>query len=212
MEPTRFSTDREADRTIPEFFLSPERNNFLSAEKGRDIFEDKEMVRVITPGNMKSIPVLPVTEEHKRRWSAQYAAFKSGHEQPVTGTPLDQVAFLTPAAVKHLQAMNVKTVEDLAGVSDAVLQNLPLGGREYRTKAAAFLDSAKGNALVEHEKAGRIAAEQERDMLKSQMQDLATRLAAVEEKASAAIGSGAGGARGTGGGGRARLGEGLKAT
>lgn len=176
-----FTANRDAaDKTIPEFFLQAEKNNFKSEEAGREIFEDREFVRIITPGMMRSIPVEPVNPEHIHRWPRQYDAFKRGLDPVTEGTPLDQVAFLSPSVVRTLQAMNIKTVEALAGVTDGVLSDLPLGGRDLRTKAQAFLDSAVGNALVERERARADRAEEDVGRLEAQVSDLAGRLQALE--------------------------------
>ena len=172
----------EPDKTIPEFFLQAVKHPFKSEQAGREIFEDREFVRIITPGNMRSIPVEPVNDEHKRRWPRQYDAFQRGMEDPVEGTPLDQVAFLTPAVVQTLKALNVKTVESLAGVSDAILKDMPLGGRDLRQKAQTFLESADSTAPLDRANARAEAAEARALQLEGQLQELATRLSAIEDE------------------------------
>jgi hypothetical protein len=179
---SEFTTNRDDSKTIPEFFLKAVRQGFKSEQDGRDIFEDVEFVRIITPGNMRSIPEEPVADEHRARWPRQYDAFKRGMDDPTEGTPLSQVAFITPAQVRMLAALNVKTVENLANVGDGELQNLPLGGRDLRQKAQAFLENAQTNAPLERERAAREAAEAEVNRLKGQLADLADRLEALENK------------------------------
>lgn len=168
------------DRAIPRFHLRAEKNNFLSNQAGRDIFEDKEFVEIITPGNARSIPTEPVNADHKARWPRQYQAFKDGQELPEVGTPLEQWPILTPATVQNLKALNIRTVEALAGVSDAAIQTMPTGARDFRDKAISWLEAATSNAPLERERARADAADAKAAYLGQQLSELADRMAKLE--------------------------------
>jgi hypothetical protein len=154
------------DKTIVEFFRQAVEIPFKSAEKGMPVYEDREFARMISPGNSKSIPVEVVTEEHKKRWPREYQAFAANLAAPVIGTPLAEWSALSPATVLNLTSVHVRTVEQLADLSDADLQHIGIGGRELREKAKAFVGqhTSKESAL------------------ESALADALKRLAALENK------------------------------
>lgn len=132
----------DADKTmIVEFFTEAQQNQFRSAEEGRPVFDDVEKVRIIIPGSRLSGDgvIERVKEDHRRRWPQQYAAFKAGREAPVDGTPITEWPPLSPAQARNLAALNVRTVEALAAVTDAALGDLGMGARELREKARTWL-------------------------------------------------------------------------
>jgi hypothetical protein len=167
------------DAAFPRFHLRPVRQGFKSEQAGRDIWEDAEYVEIFTPGMTRSIPCEPVGETHRGRWPAQYEAFRKGLEPPAEGTPLEQWPPLSPAQVLTLKAAHVRTVEQLAEVSDAALQTIGLGARGLRTKAGDWLASAKSAEPLARERARADAAEAEVARLSAQVAELAGRLAAT---------------------------------
>lgn len=133
---------------IPQFFVEPVKMEFKSKQEGRPIFEEREFVRIIIPGDRRSMAVEPVNDEHKARWSKEYAAFKEGREAPLEGTPLKEwpVSSMTAGKAEELAFFHIKTVEQLAAVNDAQLQSLGMGARELRERAKLWLSVAKNGA------------------------------------------------------------------
>ena len=151
------------------FYVRPVMHTFKSSQEGRPIYEEKEYVRIIVPGDSKTTVDCPVTDEFRMRFSKQYDKFKKGLEQAVVGTPLEMWPQMTVGLCAELKAMNISTVEQLAELDDS--------------KAQVFLDAAKGEAennkiVVELEK-----RDAEITMLKQQMQHI---LDAQRPKAKAA--------------------------
>jgi len=60
----------------------------------------------------------PVRESEILRWPKHYEAWKKGQEVPIEGTPLDQWAVIPREKALELQAANIRTVEELADVTD----------------------------------------------------------------------------------------------
>jgi hypothetical protein len=155
---------------VPVFFTEAVRMDFKSKQAGRDIFEDREFVRILIPGDRRSAPVEPVNDEHKKRWPREYEAFKAGTEAPLEGTPLADWPQIGRARVEELAYFHIRTVEQLAAVNDAQLQQLGMGARGEREKAKVFLEvAARGTAplsrLVERvEKAEADVARLTRDL------------------------------------------------
>lgn len=145
-----FKPEGEPDKAIPEFFMEAAPNPFQSEKEGRPVFDDVEKVRILIPGQRLQEAVERVKDHHRLRWPAQYAAFKAGTEAPVDGMPIEEWPPLTPALAKNLRHMEIRTVEILAGLSDAQLPSLGMGGRELREKAKTWLANASdGKPLAE---------------------------------------------------------------
>ncbi|WP_395443572.1 hypothetical protein [Caulobacter sp. UC70_42] len=108
----------KGDNARPRFYSKPVKNNFRSESEGRPVFEDKEFVEILVPGDRKTVVDTLVKDEHKRRWPREYAAFKAGQEVPVEGTPLEEWPQITRSQVEELKFAHIRTVEQLASLPD----------------------------------------------------------------------------------------------
>jgi len=151
------------ERLLVRFFLKPRENPAKSKEAGRPIFEDREYLSIMVPGNKDSIIERPVSELDIRRFPRHYKAFQENREQTVEGTPLSSWPGITRAQVEELKFLNISTVEQLAGIADVHAQNF-MGIQRLKTRAKLFMESAGDNAINEktaaalEEKDARIAA------------------------------------------------------
>lgn len=145
-----FNPNREINdaRTLVRFFVEPQENAAKSATEGRPIFDDVEMVSITMAADKRTEVIERVKDQHRQRWPELYRAFKEGREQDASGTPLEQWPPMTPARVAELKAVNIRTVEQLAAVSDAGLQQMGLGARQLRDQALAFLQQAKDGSAI----------------------------------------------------------------
>ena len=157
-------------RLYVQFFVEAVQNNFKSEQQGRPIFDEVEMVRVMTPG-ARDVMVGKATYQYQARFPKQYAAFKAGKEQPLEGTPLEEVPFLSVGQVAELKAINVKTLEQLANMSDANAQQI-MGNFGLRQKAQNFLAVAKDNAPFTQMEAELAKRDAEIATLKDQIKQL----------------------------------------
>jgi len=160
MSETDFNLDARKSPAVPQFFTESIKHEYRSQQEGRPIFIEREMVRIIIPGDRRSMAVEIVGEEHKARWPAAYAAFRQGLEAPLEGTPLREWPhpLMTSGRAEELAFFNIKTVQQMAAVNDAQLQNLGMGTRELREAAKVWLEVAqKGSAPI-----ARLMAENDR--------------------------------------------------
>lgn len=165
----------EAGRNRPRFFIDTVEDAVASATQGRRIFQDLELVEIIMPGNMLNRPVERVNDAHRQMWPEEYDRFKKGLTLAVNGTPLEEWPRLRPAQVKELKALDLLTVEDIAGMSDHVCQRIGMGGSNLRLLAKAFLDDVERNALTE-----KLAAEvQQRDLQNVELTNKVNELSAL---------------------------------
>jgi len=133
-------------------------NEAETKKAGRPIYEDVEMVEVRIAADRNYIPTFPALSMWKKvdgkpvsyaeRWAAQYRAFKEGHQQRASGTPLEELPFLTNAKRAELRALSIYSAETLAALDGKNLKTLGIGGRELKDQAQAYLDNAKGSADV----------------------------------------------------------------
>jgi hypothetical protein len=144
---TNGSPQAGRDSTFPRFHMHPVEDPVASAAAGRPIFVQHERVQIIQPGNPNS-PVLAVTDTERQRWPEQYAAFRRGEEVSVNGTPLEQWSYLPRNAVLELKALDLHTVEQLAGLPDSAIHKIGMAGRNIRDMAKAYLDDADAQAIT----------------------------------------------------------------
>lgn len=134
----------------PEFYLRPKQNEDRTKAEGRPIFEMREYMRKQTPGDKDSIVDRPVTEADKVLYQSRYTRFKAGQSQNSdSGTPLSAWGGLPPEEVASCRATaGIHTVEQLAGLSDGILQNFPPGYLKWRQAAQDFIKAAKSQSHV----------------------------------------------------------------
>jgi hypothetical protein len=84
-------------------------------------------------------------EGYKQRFAKQWAQYSKGMAQTVSGTPLSQVPWLTVGQVAEMKAVNIHSVEQLAGMPDNISQRF-MNHHALKQQAQAFLDQASGNA------------------------------------------------------------------
>lgn len=158
-------------KLVVNFFMRAVKNNIKSNEAGRPIYDEKEFVRIIVPGNSRSVFEDIVTNEHRMRFADRYERFKRGVSQSISGTPLEVWPQMTVGMVAELKAMNINTVEELAGLSDANAQRI-MGNFDLRRRAQAFLDAAAGDAANSKMAAELEKRDTEIAALKAQMEQL----------------------------------------
>lgn len=116
------------------------------AAGGPPVFKDVPFVRIKMPGNMyEIIDTVAWTEEsnensHIRRFPLAWARFKSGDTAGVGGFPLKDWAQVPRSVVELFAHFSVKSVEQLAALTDSNLQRIPLPNvLQLRAEAQAFI-------------------------------------------------------------------------
>lgn len=135
-----------------------------SLEEGRPIFVDKPYVEIRTPGDKSTVINRPVRDSDLAAFPQQWAAFSQGNEQVDSGTPLAEWPAVTRSQVEELAYFSVKTVEQLAGMSDTNIQKFR-ALTSLRQSARDYIESAKINAPAQQMR-------EENEQLKGQMQVL----------------------------------------
>lgn len=147
---------------LVEFFMDAVHLKAKSDREGRNIFEDREHVRIIPIGDNKTVNIREATDQDRQRFAEEYAVFKKGTEGAFVGTPLKQWPTMLPSQIKLLEHFNVYTVDQLAELDDIAINRIGPGTRDLVEKAKAFIAKAKSTADAQH-----FAVENER--LRSEM-------------------------------------------
>jgi hypothetical protein len=116
---------KQRDTAVPKFYVRSVRNESLSKKSGQAVYEDREFVRIMVPGDKLNVIDTEVSEHHVRRWPGWYKSFKENKEHKPEGFPITAWAIATPALISTLADMNVHTVEQLAGLPETALPRFP---------------------------------------------------------------------------------------
>lgn len=151
-----------------------------SEKQGRAIYKQVPFISIIFPGDKTKRTYRPASDEDKRRFASQWAAFEKGAQAVADGTPITEWNYLSKSQALELKHMGFWTVELLANASDTAISGL-IGGNLLRTQAQTFLAATKDDS-----KFTAMTAENDKLKTKIQAQDdlianLTSRLDALEK-------------------------------
>lgn len=155
---------------IVRFFVSPKLMGAKSEAAGRPIYEDREFVEIKIKGQDKQVVVHEVNEHYRNRFPIAYALFQRQKPAPVVGTPIEQLPGIGPSMAHSLKGLNLRTVEDLAAVTDEnTIQRIGMGARDMITRAKAWLSQAterESKLAEENERLRKMLAEVQAPVIK----------------------------------------------
>ena len=136
-------------RNYVKFYPKWVRNNFLSKQNGKEEGEYRDFVMIICPGQPKSEVHREVKDQDKREYPNEWAAYKEGKEQRLSGTPVELLPGLDKGRADSLKAIYVYTIEQLAEASEPAKRMIGMGANELVQRAQAYLqkNSAEVTAL-----------------------------------------------------------------
>jgi hypothetical protein len=134
---------------LVKFFMNPKINSVKSAEAGRPIFSEVPYIQIMQPGNKDSIVIRPATQMDKTRFAEHFRKFEAREDQEaIEGTLLEEWAGITRSQCEELKYLNIRTVEQLAVVSDSNAQGI-MGVGFLKEKATKYLEDSAGDATKE---------------------------------------------------------------
>ena len=140
------------DKLHVHFYMKPRIDIDASSKANRPIYKDVPFVTIMIPGDKNNIVTAEVWDLHRRRFPAHWEQFLAGVKDQVVGTPLKVAPFLTEAHIEELAYFKIRTIEQLADLSDANMTWM--GAREMKEAAKRYLLTVNGNeALLERIKA-----------------------------------------------------------
>ena len=150
-----FNTSREQEvdeQLLVRFFHKERENKAATIKEGRPIFKEVEYVEIRIPGSRSVQACRPATEGDKQRFHRHYEAFKKRVELPEEGTLLAEWPQISRSQVEELKFFGVKTVENMANMSDTNATQFQ-GGYALRTRAKEWLEKADSSALIAQKEA-----------------------------------------------------------
>lgn len=124
------------------FFYSYNENREKSLKEGRPIFDEIPSISIQWPGQDET--VRRIEPRDMQEYPELYARFKAGSEPVLEGTPLAEWPMMSGSAMRELQYLGFKTVEQLAAATDDVKRKLgPLS--KFCKLAKDWLDAASSD-------------------------------------------------------------------
>lgn len=164
---------------LVKFFKHPRLNPQKSNEAGRPIHEETDYIQIMQPGNKDSIIIRPAMDMDKTRFAEHFRKYEAREDQTdLEGTLLADWAGITRSQVEELKFLNIRTVEQLANVSDSNAQNV-MGIQFLKQKAVNYMEASKDDATVEALASAKAEIEELRAMVKA-IQDGGTIAKVVE--------------------------------
>lgn len=134
---------------LVKFFKHPKLNQIRSKDENRPVFEDTDYIQILQPGNKDSIIIRPATKMDKSRFAEHFRKYEARQdEEYVEGTILEEWPGITRSQVEELKYLNIRTVEQLAQVSDSNAQNI-MGVQALKQRAAEYLERSKETATAD---------------------------------------------------------------
>lgn len=128
----------------------------------------------ITTGQKTSMRITQARRE-KQIWAVlepYYNAWKAGQDAPLDGTALGAWPGVTPDQVDRLKMLRIRTVEDVAAMTDNDVDSFGMGGLSIRQQARAFMEMKKDRTAIAAEVSSQIGA------FRDEIADLKAQLAA----------------------------------
>lgn len=151
---------------LVEFYIKPKLMQAISDTRAMPTYEDRVYTRIVSPGNTKTTwdyETKGLTYQHDEvgavlkyevnenlavedcdpiRFPNAWARFTKKNEKMSQGWAIEQWGAIPRSFAESLKAMNIHTVEALAGLSDASATGF-MGGLKFRNLARAALDEQK---------------------------------------------------------------------
>lgn len=171
--------DKADENLLVRFYYEPRPSKTKKHADGRPLIEEVEYISIKIPGDRLGGFSGPATYEYKERFPQHYRAFKQRSEMPLEGTPLSEWPGMTRSQVEEMAYFNVKTIEQLASISDSSAQNFR-GIQALKQKAKAYIEAAKEAAPLQKLAEELSKRDETIGVLNQHIEDIERRLAAVE--------------------------------
>lgn len=131
-----------------------------SLDAGRDIYKEFDFVHICVAGDTLTEIDTYALNNHKMRFPIHWAQYQNrvgADDEEVVGTPVSEWPLVSKSQAEELRALKFKTVESVAGASDAQLQRMGMAAGmspyAFRDKAKAFLNLATNAAETDKREA-----------------------------------------------------------
>ena len=167
-------------RLTVRFFRGTQRHGIMSEEQSRPVMVGVDMIAIRQPGERDEYHGV-ASAEHKMRFPKQWEAYQNNQEFIPDGTPLAVLYPNAPETVENLRFMKIYTVEQLAGLQEAAIGRIGMGGRDHVTRAQKFMQAATGFQAASVMNKEMTDLKDENDLLKQRLEALEKLMTAASE-------------------------------
>jgi hypothetical protein len=195
------------------FYAKPILMEAISKEQGYPYYEDRVFINIVSPGNTKTVwdmlakgiqpkykPIEGAENEYEQdgweieelegeadpiKYPEAWGLFIKKGEKAHKGWDIAEWGAITRSFAESLKALNIPTVEALAGLSDSAASNI-MGGRKFRDLAKAALEEQELLSLASAEQEKASKAEEEVKSLKKQIEGMQAQINSMAKKKDAA--------------------------
>lgn len=140
---TGFGALGDDSKVLAKFYMRSMLDAIASQEAGRPIKRDVAHIQIIQPGESRlSVYDQPATNQDIERFYDKWQKFQRGLEQAPDGSPISLLFPESPAIQDNLKSLGFHTIEQLANAPDSGIQNIGMGGQQWREKAKTYLAQA----------------------------------------------------------------------
>lgn len=163
---------------VVEFYRKLWQNPSESILQGRPIFQEREWIRILTPGNTLNVIDTLAEDHYKVRFSKEYQNFldASVDHEVINGTPLASWSAITREVAEKLRYKKFYTIEQVAGASDAQLMSIGMDvgmqPHDFKRLASAYLESSAKTGDIMRREAELDLIRNDNDDLRAQNIDL----------------------------------------
>jgi hypothetical protein len=140
---TRGASGHDGEGCLAVFYTRPVLDKKQTELEGRPIYNSVPFCQIRIPGDKNAVVDARVTDIHKRRWPAAWAAYEAKRTGMVDGTPIEHFPLLDVTQVATLKHCGIFSIEQLASVSDGNLKALGPDGMKMRDRAQQHLQGPK---------------------------------------------------------------------
>ena len=160
------------------FFNAYNENREKSNVAGRPVFDEIPSISIQWPGGDET--VRRIEPQDIAEYPELYAAFQAGNAPVESGTPLSEWPVMNGSAMRELQHLGFRTVEQLAATTDDVKRRLgPLG--KFVKLAIDWMDAANSSQFQVTSLKQQLEREQaKRERLENQVELLLQRIEGLE--------------------------------
>lgn len=160
------------------FFTKAVMNPLTSTKNGRPMYDEVDYIEIRIPGSQLTCVKAPIDDfNYMDRFGDKYRQWKKDNKDVLSGTPIDSWPYLLGKVgqIAELKAMNIHTVEQLAGLDDSWKMKI-MGGQELSKRAADWMQQTSGTD------AQLASVAKENEDLKGQMKVMQDQMAALLEQ------------------------------
>ena len=148
---TELYTSLQDSSAMARFYDEPKLHPFKTKEARRTnpdaepVYIPQIMIEIHIKGSSE-VMRRAMQESDKQKFSTAWAAFEGDDVAPDAGTNLDVIENMDDVTITQYAAKGIKSVEDLANVSDGVITQLGRGAVTHKQSAQEYLKKHQGIA------------------------------------------------------------------